>query len=165
MIMKETSRIGGLFMNLYSGHPWLDITLEDTLKTVSWEQAATKVDPQLNSIWEIVNHMISWRRNVLQRVNGEVIKTPENNYFQTVPELTEQAWKQTLAALKDSQAAWIAFLERADDGILEHLYQVNRMSYYEQIHGIIQHDAIILARSFCLLKCIERCSTHDYSYC
>lgn len=150
--MKETLRIHGLFRNLYDGQPWLDITIMDTLRSVTWKQAGAKAHPALNSIWEIVNHMISWRRNILQRVNGEVISTPDNNYFQTIPELTERAWIQTLAALEDSQAAWTAFLEKADDGLLEHLYPVNNMSYYEQIHGIIQHDAYHLGQIVLLAK-------------
>ena len=150
--MKETSRIGGLFMNLYNGHPWLDVTIVDTLKTISWEQAAAKVHPHLNSIWQIVIHMVSWRLNVRKRVNGEVIKTPENNYIQDHPQISEESWLHLLDELETSQQEWISFLQHADDSMLEGIYTVNKMSYYEQIHGILQHDAYHLGQIVLLAK-------------
>jgi uncharacterized damage-inducible protein DinB len=153
--MKETSRICGLFMNLYNGHPWLDVTIVDTLKTISWEQAGTKVHPHLNSIWQIVIHMVSWRQNVLRRVNGEVVKTPENNYIQDNPLISEDAWLHLLDELETSQRGWIGFLQNADDSILDGIYAGNKMSYYEQIHGIIQHDAYNLGQIVLLAKMLR----------
>ncbi len=150
--MKETARISGLIKALYNGHPWLEVTIMDNLSKLSWEKAGKKAHPRLNSIWEIVNHLVSWRLNVLKRVQGEVIKTPENNYFTAVTDQSEQAWLRTLDNLQASQEAWIQFLEQVDDGILEKTYPVNNMTYYEQIHGIIQHDAYHLGQIVLLAK-------------
>ncbi|HEY5370958.1 MAG TPA: hypothetical protein VIJ75_18390 [Hanamia sp.] len=48
--MQETKRIKKLFGDLYNGRPWIDITIMDTLKYISAEQAAKKVTPERNSI-------------------------------------------------------------------------------------------------------------------
>jgi uncharacterized damage-inducible protein DinB len=68
--MNESERIIKLFKDLYEGHPWLDVTFMDTLKNMSAEDAAKKPKPGWNSIWEIVNHVISWRLAVLERIEG-----------------------------------------------------------------------------------------------
>lgn len=150
--MKENKRIKGLFRDLYDGHPWLEVTILSTLENVPAARAAVKVHPGLNSIWEIVNHLVSWRNNVLRRVQGEVIKTPPDNYFSPVADKSEQAWADTLDRLRASQDAWLDFLEKADDSLLEGQYPVNSMSYYNHIHGIIHHDAYHLGQIVLLVK-------------
>ena len=64
--------ISKLFADLYSGDPWIGVNLVDSLKNVSPEQASRKVGAH-NSIWEILNHIIAWRLNVLERVKGQVL--------------------------------------------------------------------------------------------
>jgi uncharacterized damage-inducible protein DinB len=155
LAMKETERISGLIKALYNGHPWLDVNMMDNLSKLTWQQAGRKVHPRLNTIWEIVDHLVSWRMNVLQRVQGELIKTPADNYFAPVAERSERNWSATLARFQVSQGAWIQFLEQADDEILESVYPVNHMTYYEQIHGIIQHDAYHLGQIVLLAKMLE----------
>ncbi len=87
--MKETNRIVKLFEDLYNGSPWIDVTIMDTLKNISAEQAAKKVIPGRNSIWQIINHMIAWRENVLLRVQGNEMVTPNNNYFTQLEIISE----------------------------------------------------------------------------
>jgi uncharacterized damage-inducible protein DinB len=153
--MKETGRISNLVKALYNGHPWLDVNLMDNLSKIPWQKAGGKAHPRLNSIWEIVNHLVSWRLNVLRRVQGEVIKTPPDNYFTPVADQNEKAWLRTLDNLQASQEAWVQFLEQAEDSILENTYPVNNMTYYEQIQGIIQHDAYHLGQIVLLAKMQE----------
>ena len=74
--MKETQRIIQLFEKGFNGIPWIDVNLVDVLENITPEQAIRKLYPNANSIWEITNHIISWRENVLQRVQGIEIKTP-----------------------------------------------------------------------------------------
>lgn len=153
--MKETERISGLIKALYNGHPWLDVNLMDNLSKLTWQQAGRKAHPRLNTIWEIVNHLASWRMNVLQRVQGEVISTPADNYFTPVTNQSERDWKAALERFRESQDAWVQFLERSEDDILEKAYPVNQMSYYVHIHGIIQHDAYHLGQIVLLAKLLE----------
>lgn len=144
--MNEPHRIQALFTDLYHGHPWLDVTLEDTLSRITPQQAVQRPIKDGNTIWEIVNHIIAWRENVLQRVQGEVIQTPSNNYIEKIIDISEEAWQQTLEALETTQKEWLHFLNTFNEADFKNEYPSNNLSYYQHIHGIIQHDAYHLGQ-------------------
>ena len=148
----ETERVKKLFENLYGGNPWLDITLRGTLSAIPAEKAAIKPLSGGNSIWEITNHMISWRETVLQRIQGEAIATPADNYIRPVTDLSEQAWQETLIKLDESQKQWAVFLTNFRDGALGDISPENGHTHYEHIHGIIQHDAYHLGQIVLIAK-------------
>lgn len=154
--MKETLRMASLFEKLYNGSPWIDVNLYDTLSPLSAAQAADRVVPQLNTIWEIVNHLISWRENVLQRIQGKVISTPDHNYFKPVSNTSSVAWKKTLAQLAASQDKWLQLLQTYPKADLEKIYPNNQMNYYEHIQGILQHDAYHLGQIVLLAKLVKQ---------
>ncbi len=150
--MTEVNRISSLFEKLYNGTPWLHINIVSTLKPINANQAQERVLKNCNSIWEITAHIIAWRQNVLQRVTGVIISTPDHNYIEEIKDTSEIAWKNTLNTLKDSQKQWIEFLSTFDETNFEQLYTPNNMTYYEHIHGIIQHDAYHLGQIVLLTK-------------
>ena len=153
--MQETKRITKLFTDIYNGSPWIDVNLTDTLSKLTAAQSANRPIPQCNTIWEIVNHLIQWRQNVLQRVQGKVIKTPSHNYFQKVKDTSPKAWKTTLNDLAGSQKQWLDFLKKFDENDFEKVYPNNGMTYYEHIQGIIQHDAYHLGQIVMLSKLVK----------
>ncbi|MCW3094171.1 MAG: hypothetical protein JWP81_5240 [Ferruginibacter sp.] len=150
--MNETERITELFEDIYDGDSWIGVSLVETLQNISAEKAAKKVALQWNTIWEIVNHVISWRDNVLQRVKGMITQSPADNYFTPVKDQSEKAWQDTLSALKNSQQQWITFLQKMPGEDLEKIYKNNNASYYKNIHGILQHDAYHLGQIVLLAK-------------
>ena len=152
--MKETKRITKLFEDLYNGRPWIDVTIMDILKNISAEQAAKKIIPERNSIWQIINHMIAWRENVLLRVQGNGMVTPNNNYFTQLEIISETEWQKALERLANSQEQWIHFLENSDESQFDKIYAPNKMTYYEHIHGILQHDAYHLGQIVLLSKLV-----------
>jgi|SRR6185437_10756003 len=152
--MKETKCITKLFEDLYNGSPWIDVTIMATLKNISAEQAAKKVTPERNSIWQIVNHMIAWRENVLLRVEGNEVTAPNDNYFSQLEITSETEWQKALDRLANSQAQWINFLENFDESQFDKIYASNKMTYYEHIHGILQHDAYHLGQIVLLSKLV-----------
>lgn len=152
--MKETLRISKLFSDLYDGSPWIGVNFMDTLSSLPAEKAYKRVMPQWNTIWEITNHIISWRLNVLRRVQGEVIKTPSHNYILPVKNPTDKEWQKTLKQLKESQDRWIAFLMDFNSKGFENVYPNNQMTYYEHMQGIIQHDAYHLGQIVIMAKVV-----------
>jgi uncharacterized damage-inducible protein DinB len=148
----ETQRIRSLFENLYNGNPWLDVTIAATLSEISAEKAAKKPAAGGNSIWKIVNHLIGWRENVLQRINGQTVITLDDNYFAPVSDTSEIAWQQTLKNLATSQQKWTEFLQGINDPELSGIYLPNGHTHYEHIHGIIQHDAYHLGQIVLIAK-------------
>ncbi len=152
--MNEIARIKQLFADLFNGHPWLDVTIKDTLDNLTAEQAYRNVVTGGNTIWEIVNHIIAWRQNVLERVGGAVITTPEHNYFFPVQDCSDEAWEQTLIELNETQDQWLRFFDEFSEEDFEKIYPNNNMTYYQHIHGIIQHDAYHLGQIVLLVKAI-----------
>ncbi|SHM57878.1 DinB family protein [Flavobacterium chilense] len=150
--MSESKRVSNLYQSIYNGNPWLEVTLAHTLENVTAEQAYRKINPKLNTIWEIVNHLIQWRRNILRRVQGETIITPDHNYFVPVLDSSEAAWEQSLQNLAKSQELWSACLNDFNDADFEKIDQNNNHNFYEDIHGIIQHDVYHLGQIVILKK-------------
>ena len=150
--MTETARIKSLFEKLFDGHPWIDVSILPALRKLKAQQAAARPFPGCNTVWEIVNHMISWRMNVLRRVNGEVIQTPDNNYVAAVHDQSDDAWAATLQKFDHAQQQWLEFLDGFHEANFESKYPKNGMTYYEHIHGIIQHDAYHLGQIVLLSK-------------
>jgi uncharacterized damage-inducible protein DinB len=150
--MKETKRIAKLLDDIYQGSPWIDVNLTSTLTNISAEQAAKRVAPQWNTIWEIVNHLVSWRLNVLQRIQDKVVASPAHNYFVQVKDISEEEWQNTLKKLEDSQQQWMLVLKKFKKKDLEKNYPTNGMSYYEHVQGIIQHDAYHMGQIVLLVK-------------
>jgi uncharacterized damage-inducible protein DinB len=150
--MNETQGILYLFSELYEGDPWIGVNLKNTLAGIDAQLANKKINPYHNSIWEIVEHIISWRANVLERVKGKIMTTPGNNYISPIQDKSERAWQQTLEKLEVSQQDWTAFLKNLSPGDLAKKYQGNQTSNFENIHGIIQHDAYHLGQIILLAK-------------
>ena len=153
--MKESQRIIKLFEKGYDGSPWIDVNLVDTLHSISAEQALKKITPASNSIWEITNHIISWRNNVLQRVKGKELKTPPHNYFTPVKKGTQTDWELTLQQLDATQNDWIQFLKTIQEETFEEIYLPNQMTYYEHIQGILQHDVYHLGQIVMLTRLLK----------
>lgn len=150
--MKETFRITKLLDDLYSGDPWIDVSVEATLKNISASQALKRISSKSNSIWEIVNHLINWRLAILQRVQGVIFSSPDNNFFKPVADTSEEAWLESLQQFDATQHQWKELLANFDDDDFNKTYSISDQSYYELIHGIIQHDAYHLGQIVLLSK-------------
>jgi len=150
--MTESVRLINLFKKLYNGSPWIDVNIVATLSNITTEQAQKKLLPKANTIWEITNHLISWRINVLQRLHGQMITSPENNYFEEVKDTSANAWETTLSKFENTQEQWLEFLTQFKVEDFETPYPGNEMTYYEHVQGIIQHDAYHLGQIVLLSK-------------
>lgn len=153
--MNESQRIQTLFTDLYHGHPWLDVTIADTLGRITAEQATQRGIYDGNTIWKILNHIIASRENVLRRMQGEVTQTPSNNYIEKVEDTSEEAWKKTLETLETTQKQCIYFLSTFKEADFINEYPLNKLTYYQHIHGIIQHDAYHLGQIVLLAKTVK----------
>lgn len=152
--MEETKRISKLFSDLYDGNAWIDVTIIGTLKNIKSNQAYSKAAANLNSIWEIVNHLLSWRETVLKRMNGKIIEEPKNNFFEPVKDHSEEAWQNTIKRFDESQKMWLQFLSGLDDRSLEKYYSQSKYTYYDLMYGILQHNAYHLGQIVFLKKMV-----------
>lgn len=150
--MKQVELLAKEFQKLFNGASWIDVNIVATLASLNAEQAAAKPFGNVNSIWEIVNHLANWREAVLKRINGVDFPSPENNFFEPLADISPKAWTETLQRLNESQKAWSALLHKMNDSDLEEQSVQRKQTKYELISGILQHDAYHLGQVVILKK-------------
>jgi uncharacterized damage-inducible protein DinB len=153
--MTDQQQLSKLYSDLFDGSPWIDVNIVSSLEDVSAKEAATKVFPNFNSIWEIVNHMASWRETVLKRMQGEEVETPEDNYFSYIRDRTEPSWTASKDRLRKTQEDWNALIKKLKKKDLQEVYATSAFTKYELVTGILQHDAYHLGQIRLLLKLIR----------
>src|SRR6476660_8383136 len=153
--MKEQEQLIKLFTDLFYCSSWIDVNIVNTLDEISAKEAATKPFPYFNSIWEIVNHMINWRETVLKRIQGENIESPEDNYFSSIRDRSEEAWQKTRERFRESQQQWLAEIKKMRRKELDLKHDFSPHSNYELLHGILQHDAYHLGQIRLQMKLVH----------
>ncbi len=135
----------------FNGDPWIDITIIGALNSLTAKLAAAKTG-DLNSIWEIVNHMISWRKALIGRVKGKPVKYSDNNFISEVKDKSPAAWKKTISKFWKSQNDIINFLYKSDDKLLEIVSPTSGYTYYELVISILLHDTYHLGQIVLIKK-------------
>ena len=150
----DISKVNKLIKDHYNGNPWIDTTIAATLKQLTAKQAAVKIG-ELNSIWQIVNHMIMWRTALIGRVMDKPISHPDNNYIEEIKDTSAAAWKDTIKKLKRSQKDIISFLGSSEDELLEKVSPSSGYSYFELVMSIVIHDSYHLGQIVLIKKMME----------
>ena len=146
--MSEATRLIDQFKRAHDGDPWHGSPVTEILEGVTPEQAARKPPNGAHSIWELVLHMTGWRNEVARRATGEPAGEPAAGDYPDVGDPTPARWRAALAAL-DASHANLANVVRgmSDDHLLKPTNDPRNRplgtgcSYYELLHGIVQHDA------------------------
>ena len=145
---SESQRLLDQFKRAHDGDPWHGSPVKEILNGVTAEQAARRPPNGAHSIWELVLHMTGWRNEVARRAVGEPAAEPIGGDYPAVGEVTAARWKDALDALDMSHSRIMTVVEgMSDDDLLKPTNDPrNRplgtgVSYYELLHGIVQHDA------------------------
>ncbi len=150
----DISKVNKLIKDHYNGNPWIDTTIATTLKQLSAKQAAAKTGG-LNSIWQIVNHMIMWRTALIGRVMDKPIAHPDNNYIEEIKDTSAATWKQTIKRFERSQKDITSFLGNSEDELLEKVSPSSGYSYFELVMSIVIHDSYHLGQIVLIKKMME----------
>jgi uncharacterized damage-inducible protein DinB len=144
----EADRLIDQFKRAHDGDPWHGAPIMQILKGVTAEQAAMRPPNGAHSIWELVLHATGWRNEVVRRATGEPAQEPEAGDWPKVGDPTPERWDAALAALDASHARLVEVVRgMTDQKLLQPTNDPrNRelgtgVSYYELLHGIVQHDA------------------------
>lgn len=144
----ESLRLIDQFRRAHDGDPWHGSPVKEILKGVTHEQAARTPPNGAHSIWELVLHMTGWRNEVAARATGKPAGEPADGDYPAVGDPTAARWKAALAALDASHANLVAVVKgMSDEQMLKPTNDPrNRplgtgVTYYELLHGIVQHDA------------------------
>ena len=145
--MNEIARIVDQLEREHSGDPWHGSPLSAILQGMTWEQAAAKPLPQAHSIWELVLHMTGWKNEVRRRLSGAAAGEPDAGDWPEVGEPTAERW---IAARENLELAHRLLVGAVKEFPEPNLYTPTNdarhrelgigVTYYELLHGIVQHD-------------------------
>jgi uncharacterized damage-inducible protein DinB len=146
--MSEAARLIDQFQRAHDGDPWHGSPIKQILDGVTAAQAATRPPNGAHSIWELVLHATAWRNEVARRATGEPAGEPEPGDWPAVGDPTPARWTAALAALDASHARLVHVVHgMSDDRLLTPSNDPRDrplgtgVTYYELLHGIVQHDA------------------------
>lgn len=151
----ETIRIAEIYQNVYNGEPWSGSSLTEILKGVTPEQAYSRKAPGCHTIWEIVLHIIAWRKFTLKKLqNDSTFDIPLNSDsdWPPVKGSYESSWINTLNELELIQYQLVALIEIMDEYKLDELVPGKKYTFYHLLHGLIQHDLYHVAQISLLKK-------------
>lgn len=150
--MSEIDRILNRYDEVLRGAAWHGDPMWQILEGISAETAATRVVPEAHTIWEIVMHMILWEEVAAERLAGRREGLAEDRNFPPMPEHTEEAWSKTLDQLRASNRGFRQALSQLDVAKLDDLSAAGKRTYYDEAHGLIEHDIYHLGQIALLKK-------------
>jgi uncharacterized damage-inducible protein DinB len=146
--MSESDRLIDQFERAHDGDPWHGSPIRQILEGVTAEQAARRPPNGAHSIWQLVLHVTGWRNEVARRATGEPAGEPAAGDWPPIGEATTERWTAALAALDAGHAQLVKVVRGMSDEQLMKPTNDPRdrplgagVSYYQLLHGIVQHDA------------------------
>jgi uncharacterized damage-inducible protein DinB len=124
----------------FSGEAWHGPDLMQLLNGISSEDASKHPVPGAHSIWELVNHIAAWNAIVQQKSKGEPVEVTTELDWPPVWEVSEVAWKRSLATLAENRTRLRNYLQTVRDDQLDEKVQRENYSQYVLLHGSVQHD-------------------------
>ena len=133
------------------GNAWHGDPIWRILEGVSAEAAAYRPLAEVRTIWEIVLHMVFWEGVAARRLAGQRAGLDEALNFPAMPSATETNWQTTLEQFRGSNEAFRKALSKLDATHVDELSAAGKRSFYDEAHGLIQHN-VYHAGQIALLK-------------
>jgi uncharacterized damage-inducible protein DinB len=154
--MNETDRILDQMDRAYSGDAWHGPPLMQVLAGVSADDASAHPIPGAHSIWEIVQHLTSWKAISQRRLFGEPIRVPTELDWPPVRETSDAAWQRALEKLSENHAGLRNVTARFSEDQLQGKAAGPDYTCYQVLHGMIQHDLYHAGQIAILKKALVR---------
>lgn len=139
----ETLRLQKLLKRSWEGPMWHGTDINKALKGITWEKAFQKSLKNAHNIYELVQHMLCWRRFVIEQLKGNttyyVGLNSEMDWI-TQYDKTEAVWKEALDELEKNQKALMSAFKKMNDKKLEEAVPGKKFTWYVLLHGVIHHD-------------------------
>ena len=145
--MNEIDRLVDQLQREHEGDPWHGSPLREILKGITAAQAAAKPVPNAQSVWELVLHMTGWKNETRRRLSGAPAGEPESGDWPAIGAATPERWQDALDRLETAHRDLVAAVKNLPESRLFEPTNDPRnrplgtgVSYYELLHGIVQHD-------------------------
>lgn len=145
--MNEISRIASLLEAEHAGEPWHGSPLSEILQGITHTQAAARPIAGGHTIWELVLHLAAWKNEARRRLAGGEAAEPLEGDWPEVGALTPTRWTEALAHLELAHRLLMSAVKGFPEANLfaptndkRHADQALTPTYYELLHGLVQHD-------------------------
>lgn len=154
----ENANIAELVERVVTGDPWHGSNVEQLLRGVSAEDAASRPVADAHSIWELVLHMTSWAREVRNRLEGHDAQAPIDGDWPPVGAVSEERWAEAQRHLLEAHNRLTETIVALDARSLDEPVKDFRdnalgagLSRYLTLHGLVHHT-VYHAGQLALLK-------------
>ena len=145
--MNEIARIVDQLEREHSGDPWHGSPLSEILQGVSHTEAAARPLADAHSIWELVLHVTGWKNEVRHRLAGAPAAEPTDGDWPAPGEPSPERWIEARQNLELAHRLLVSAVKEFPEPNLfiptndqrERSLGVG-VTYYELLHGIVQHD-------------------------
>jgi uncharacterized damage-inducible protein DinB len=137
--MNEIDRICRQMKQMFEGDAWHGPALMEILECVDVAGASARPIAGGHSIWEIVLHLTGTQKLQLRRLGGNSEPLTAGEDWPPVPEVSEQAWRETLALLRSQEEELRTAVEGFPIDQLDEPLIAGGSSAYNNFHGHIQH--------------------------
>jgi uncharacterized damage-inducible protein DinB len=132
--MTQTQIILKELQYVFNGPSWHGPSVVETLSVIK-EENKNSSHGNSHTIIELVAHMTSWRKFVIERLKGNAYDVPDDMNFPKATDLNE-----TVAALKSTQEELVKLISTFPDERMGEKVAGKPYSYRTMLHGIVQHD-------------------------
>ncbi len=145
--MNEISRIVDQLEREHAGDPWHGSPLSRILDGISHSQAAKRPIAGGHSVWELVLHLAAWKNEARRRLSGAAAAEPLEGDWPAVGEISKDSWLQARERLELAHRLLVSAVRELPEPKLFEATTDERdralgvgVTYYELLHGIVQHD-------------------------
>ena len=132
------------YKEIFEGEPWHGEALLNTLEGISFQLVNYKPREDFHSIAELLNHLLAWRKFVLEKLHGNQeydieINSPQD-WEQHIRLESLKEWRKLIEEVKSSQQEIEKTLSgKKDEWLLQYTPGKNYSNEYMMM-GIIHHD-------------------------
>jgi len=149
--MSEKQKIIQLFDELQQGDCWIGVNMQQALAGVDAATAVYKRKESGNNIWQLVNHLIYWRKTVMIRLQGKNARPPMPDFY-LPDDRSEASWQQTLKHFEEVYLSFRDTILAFDADTLDNDSPMKGQTYYQLLMGCLQHDAYHMGQMVILKK-------------
>jgi len=153
--MTEVERILAEYDRVMQGNAWHGDPIWQILDSISAKAAAHRPIAEAHTIWEIVLHMTFWEGVATRRFAGQRAGLDAALNFPAPPKPTEHNWRKTREEFRASNQKLREALAKLDPARLDELSAAGKRTFYEEAHGVLQHDVYHAGQIALLRKSFE----------
>lgn len=138
----EIKNIINSIEDVYKGSPWYGNNLSEVLDSITVSNPNASFNGS-NSLGQILEHMIQWKKLVIEKLNGNEFFDIEMNSIQDWNKrkmYSKEEFIELIRQFKNMSEKLIDSLKKENDSLLQKIVPGRKYNFKTMLEGIIQHD-------------------------